>query len=226
MIDKLNKLAFFIDTLSVRERAMIFLALVSSVFFIVQFALLDPLDLQAKQLAIEIKKQNKDLVRVRDQQQLVLTRAGLDPDENNRKKIATVQQALIEMDKRLRDMTVDLIPPNEMATVLEEVLTRETDLKLIAVKVLKPKPLTEENDASSGVKKADTASVLPGVYQHSLQIELEGTYLSTLRYMQALEALPRRFFWGEADFKIDKYPRAQITIIVNTLSLNEAWIGV
>jgi len=225
MMEKVQKLALFIDTLSVRERAMIFVALLASVFFVVQFALLDPLEREAKQFTVDIKKQNKDLTRIRDQQQEVLNRAGLDPDEGSRTQIANVQRNLIDLDKRLRDMTVDLIPPNEMANVLEEVLTRDTDLKLVGIKVLAPKPLTDLSEDEEK-ESAEIESTLPGVYQHSLQIELEGTYLSTLGYMQALEALPRRFYWGEVDFEIDEYPRARILIIVNTLSLNEAWIGV
>ena len=59
-----------------------------------------------------------------------------------------------------------------------------------------------------------------------MQIEFEGSYLETLKYMSQLEALSQKFYWGSVDFVIEEYPRARVTITVNTLSLSEAWIGV
>lgn len=225
MMEKLQQLANWIDTLSIRERGFLLLALIIAIFLVWNQVLLDPLDKQARQLQIKLKKQNKDLVRVREQQQQIIARSAADPDAENLKQIAALKKAMQELDVQLQSMTVDLITPQQMAKVLEEVLTRETDLKLVSVRSLPPLALTEAEDKEAKKSKRGK-TVVPGVYQHALKIEFKGSYLSTLRYMQELEKLSRRFYWGSVDFKVDEYPQARVTITVNTLSLNEAWIGV
>lgn len=221
----MEQLAHWIDDQSLRERSLILFAVIVAIFLIWEKVLLDPLASQAKQLNIEIKKQNKDLARVREQQVVVLERAGSNPDAQTLEDIETLRNAMKVLNERLRQMTVDLIDPAKMAQVLEEVLTRETDLKLIRVEALSPKPLGESKVLDKNTNKRSKAA-LPGVYQHALQIEFQGSYLSTLNYMQELEKLSQQFYWGSVDFSVEEYPKAHVIITIKTLSLNEAWIGV
>ena len=225
MKQRIEQLSHWIDSQSLRERALILFAIIFAVFLIWEKILLDPLAAQAEQLQAEVKKHNKDLARIREQQAQVLQRAGSNPDEQTLKDIKSLRIAMENLNKRLRQMTVDLIDPAKMAAVLEEVLTRETDLRLIRVEALSPKPL---GDSKTLDKNKDKRSkhVLPGVYQHALQIEFEGSYLSTLNYMQELEKLSQQFYWGSVDFSVEDYPKANVVFTIKTLSLNEAWIGV
>lgn len=227
MMGKLQHLANWIDALSIRERGILLLAFIIAIFLVWDRVLLEPLDKQAKELKVKLKKQNKDLARVREQQQQVLERSTADPDGPNLKQVAALQKAMQELDVQIQGMTVGLITPRQMAKVLEEVLTRETDLKLVNIQSLPPLALTDtDTDDKDAKSKKRGKTVLPGVYQHALKIEFKGGYISTLRYMQELEKLSRRFYWGSVDFTVEDYPRAHVTITVNTLSLNEAWIGV
>ncbi len=225
MKQRIEQLAHWIDSQSLRERALILFAIIFSVFLVWEKALLDPLAAEAKQLQADVKKQNKDLARTREQQTQILKRAGSDPDAQTLKEIEALRVAMKGLNARLRKMTVDLIDPAKMAEVLEEVLTRETDLKLIRVEALAPKPLGEPKILDKNKDKR-TKSTLPGVYQHALQIEFQGSYLSTLNYMRELEKLSQQFYWGSVDFSVEEYPKAHVIITIKTLSLNEAWIGV
>lgn len=224
-MEKIQQLANWIDTLSVRERSILLLAIIIAVFLVWDRLLLEPLEKQAKQVQVKLKKQNKDLVRIRQQQQQVVARSSADPDAQNLQQIAVLKKAMQELDTQLQTMTVDLISPQQMVKVLEEVLTRETDLQLVSVQSLPPLALTDTKDKDAKKKKRGK-TVVPGVYQHALKIEFKGSYLSTMGYMQELENLSRRFYWGSVDFTVLNYPQAHVVITVNTLSLNEAWIGV
>ena len=225
ILEKIDTLANWIDSQSLRERALILFAIIFATFLVWEKVLLDPLDAQAKQLQAGVKKKNKELTRVRDQQEQVLKRAGSDPDNQVTKDIKAMRAAIKIVDTRLQQLTGALIEPAKMAEILEDVLTRETDLKLVRVEALAPKPLTEFDDsAKKGVKT--NKNKLPGVYQHAMKIEFQGSYLSTLNYMSELEKLSQQFYWGSIDFSVEDYPRARVIITVNTLSLNEAWIGV
>ena len=224
-MEKIQQLANWIDTLSVRERSILLLAIIIAVFLVWDRILLEPLEKQAKQVQVKLKKQNNDLARIREQQQQIIARSTADPDASNLKQIAALKKVMQELDTQLKTMTVDLISPQQMVKVLEEVLTRETDLKLISVESLPPLALTDTDDKDAKKKKRGK-TVVPGVYQHTLKIEFKGSYLSTMAYMQELESLSRRFYWGSVDFTVLKYPQAHVVITVNTLSLNEEWIGV
>jgi len=64
------------------------------------------------------------------------------------------------------------------------------------------------------------------MYKHGLRIQLSGQYPDILRYLGALEALPWKVFWGEVQLQTEKYPVSRVTLVIYTLSLDEAWIGV
>ena len=53
-----------------------------------------------------------------------------------------------------------------------------------------------------------------------------GSYLDTLRYIQALEALPWRLFWDELDIHTEDYPKARVRMVISTLGLDAALLGV
>ena len=74
-------------------------------------------------------------------------------------------------------------------------------------------------------KQGEEAEQL-GIYRHGLQIEFKGSYLSTLEYLKALDALPWNFYWDVLELNVDKYPVSTIVITVHTLSFHEGWIGV
>lgn len=220
----------WVNALSLRERALMIVAVIAVVYFIWSQALFAPLEIRAKKLGEDVQKQQASLNTVREQQRQILARAGADPDAGVRKQIDAITSMLAQFDTQLQDMTVDLIDPQQMAVVLEEVLTRKTDLKLVRVEALPPQPLgetlAEGEQAQADAENNAEPQLLPGVYQHSLQIEFSGSYLSTLDYIKELESLQRRFYWGSVDFEVKEYPQAKVVITVNTLSLSDAWIGV
>jgi MSHA biogenesis protein MshJ len=231
---RLQQFEDWVNALSVRERLLVIIGVIAVVFLLWDKVLLSPLEVKAKQLEDGVKRQQQNLEKVRVQQQQILDRAGKDPNKGILKQIDAINEAIEELDETLRGMTVDLIDPQQMAIVLEEVLTRRTDLKLVRVEALPPESLGQQilDDASEATQQdtatnADIAAdVVPGVYKHTLEIEFVGSYLSTLDYMKELESLQRRFYWGSVNFEVKEYPNAQVVIRVNTLSLNDAWIGV
>jgi len=140
------------------------------------------------------------------------------------------------VDQRLRALTVDLIPPREMARVLEAVLARDRGLRLLRLENLGTRPLVEPaaeggdgqaegRQAAAGPAPEDEAATVPRIFRHDLRMEFEGTFLDTLRYLQALERLPWRFYWDSVTLEVERHPRARVRIQVHTLSLEEGWIG-
>lgn len=216
------------DALSQRERIIVALLLVLVIVIGWQGVFFAGQSQQQKRLRAELQAvQSQTAAR---QQQIVALQAEInrDPDAAARRRLVELEQQRDRLNSQLQDRMQGLIEPTAMARVLEAVLTRRTDLKLLRVQNLPTRPLLQASDPagreSGGKQTADKAEV--GVYRHGLQIEFEGSYLSTLEYLKALDALPYEFYWDDLQLNLIRYPRSRVVITVHTLSLREGWIGV
>ncbi len=208
-------LAARIDALSLRERALVFLSVLAVLVFGWQALLMDPLEARQARLVANIESIQKNVQDIDGQMQALLEQRIADPDAANHRRLAELEAAIRASDERLGGAVRGLVAPQEMARVLEDVLTRETRLRLIRVESLPAEPLLAA-DASTGA----------GVYRHGMQLVLEGSFQGTVDYLRALEQLGRALYWDEVGLEMLDYPRARVTIRVHTLGLSEAWIGV
>lgn len=56
------------------------------------------------------------------------------------------------------------------------------------------------------------------VYQHNVQVVLEGNYFAVRDYLQRLQDLPFGFYWQELDYQVAAYPTAVVRLRLYTLS--------
>jgi MSHA biogenesis protein MshJ len=213
-----------IDEMSLRERGLMLAAFVILVLLIWDQAFLTPLESKKKALNTKVEQKQQTLAKLEQQVGSILERQKQDPDRENREALQHLQQQVEALDYQLQELTVDLIDPVKMARVLEEVLSRETNLVLEKVETLGASSVLKELGESG--KDSPTASLPPGVYRHGLVMVLRGSYLETLRYLKALEALPRGLYWNEINMELQEYPIVRITLSVHTLSLDSNWIGI
>ena len=215
-----RKLAIRFDALSQRERIIIIFAVVTVLFMGWLQLVFDPITRHLKQVQTEMNSTQARIKSVEQQLKVVMAAHNVNPDEQNRGKLNAINQQIAELDKQLREKMQGLVEPKQMARVLEAVLTQQTDLRLQGIKSLGVKPLMQEAENANEKPRA------LGVYQHNLQIEFTGSYLSMLHYLEALQKLPWKFYWDSLQLKTEKYPLATITITVHTLSFGEGLLGV
>lgn len=218
----LLKLITQLNALGQRERVMLGVSVLGIVFVVGNIFVMQPSTVERKRLNTDITSAQQQLAVI-EQQSLTIgtTGQGIDPNQESRERLALLTAENTALDQQLVAMTAGLIEPAQMAQVLQEALTRETELKLVRARNLGAAPLIP---IAAGA--AATASAGPALYRHGLVIEFDGGYLATLRYLKALEALPWRLFWDSVELRVQKFPQAHITITVHTLSLKEGWIGV
>lgn len=220
----MQKLIDSIDALSLRERLLLLAAILFVLFSAWNLFLMHPIyasqkdtQKQATALRQQIESLNKAI-------QTTVTASKQDPNAQLNAEIDQTRHQLDGLDARLREATGGLVDPKDMAHLLEEVLSKQHGLKLVAVHSLPPEPVLKLD------QKKDSANVdIPGVsfvYRHGLRMELEGSYSATLAYLQALENSKWRFFWDSLELHTEKYPNNRVTIEVHTLSLKEGWLGV
>ena len=211
------------DRMSQRERVLVAgCALLGVIILWFQFVG-DPAWQKAARTDKQIKDLQKNLASLRQQQQTLQVKQKQDPLRELRQRLDMLEQHIAGVDKQLGEKLHGLIAPQQMAQVLEAVLHNHRDLTLLKLQSLAPVAIRAERNTS----ESDAAEE-PGValYRHGLQVEFEGNYLGTLKYLRALQELPWEFYWDEVRLDVEQYPKARVVITVHTLSLREGWIGV
>lgn len=208
-----------------REQLLLLAALLAVIIAPWYSFVAEPLLVKTHTLQQQIASTEEKNAQLRLQSSEVMDRQQADPDLENRRRLEQLQAEIQQSDVRLQQMTLGLIPPREMALVLERVLQREGRLRLIKLENLPAVALVPAGGQGVGTDEAPGVALLRA-YQHGLRLEFEGSYLEAVAYLQQLEALPYRFIWDELEIEVLTHPKARIVITVHTLSLQKGWIGV
>ena len=217
------KLAGRFDVLQPRERLMVFIAGVTIIAGLGFVLAIDGALGKNKILAANAEKQRTDLAQLQRQNAELSRLLTQDPDAEGRKRIDDLQHRLGSFDNELRGVQQGLVPPKQMVRMLEDMLDRDSRVRLVKLHTLPVKALVEAAGATA------TKSAVPVknlVYKHGIELTVEGSYLDLLDYQSRLEKLPWRMFFARAIVNSVDYPKVFMTITLYTLSLEEAWLVV
>lgn len=202
---------------SLRERALILLTLLVLLAVCWNLLLFEPYLAVRKNIDEKIGQLQGEITQLHVEEQVIRQQAAVDPDHENRQKIFQMQEMISAFDRKLEIQMVDLLTPQEMPVLLQQILKRQKGLRLIAMENLRPGALLPMDEEKKTV---------PGLYRHALSMELEGSYLKLLTYLEALEKMPQRVFWDILTIDAKQSPVIRIHLQLHTLSLTEDWIGV
>jgi MSHA biogenesis protein MshJ len=57
-----------------------------------------------------------------------------------------------------------------------------------------------------------------------VEITVKGNYQNLLNYLNALEKLPVKMFWGKMELVAGEYPVSTMKLTLYTLSLDKTWL--
>lgn len=224
-----------IDAMSLRERAMIFLAAALIMVVLINLTLIEPLSERHKQLKQTIIQTQQKTGEMQRQIQSLAKNWRADPDVQLRARLEQLRAQSDRTGKMLTDMQSGLVPPERIHALLEDILQRNRSLHLVGLKNIPVTGLGEAAENKTGLQSAvaEQPAGAPNatppevvIYQHGVEITVEGSYLDLLRYLTEIEALPWRMFWGKADLEVVTYPRATLTLRLYTLSLDKTWLAI
>ena len=227
MKEQWRKLAARFDALMVRERVLVLVGLVVGVALVFDTLALQPLEARKKRLERQVaeSRNNMKVAETVLAAQVPIT----DPDDVRRSYRNALRQQLAEIDQSMQGLQRGLVPPERMAKLLEEMLSRSRGLQLVSLRTLPVQRFETPGTASAGKAGDKNARPAPRdpertVYQHSFEITLQGSYFELYDYLAQLEKLPWQMFWGRISVSTEQYPRLRATLTVQTLSLNKAWL--
>lgn len=216
---------------SLRERVLIAAVGVVVVVALFDNLLLSPLALQQKRLTTQLSEAR---MAIKAGEIMIAANNGkADPDEVQRRYRDELRKQIAEMDARLQGLQKQLVPPEQVAKLLESVLMKERGLALVSLRKL---PVQRYQTSGAQAKPAASAAQpAPGagsgtvdrsIYQHSFEVSVEGSYAELHGYLTRLEALPWQLFWGRVTLDAGAHPKLRLTLTLHTLSLNKAWLVV
>ncbi len=230
------------NNLSLRERGIIAGAILLGGLMLTNLLLIDP---QMTRKAAQTKRitQTKNEMAAVEAQLAEMQAKVKDPDASNRAALQEIRKNMAAVDLRLHNIQDSLVPPDKMQSFLENLLSRNSRLELMALRTQAATPLithaaeaaakkSESKDkdkeapptAKPDATKAVSSGPGAGIYKHAIEIRIAGSYPDLTKYLSELENMPQRILWERAELSVDKFPRNILTVTVYTLSLDKQWL--
>lgn len=134
-------------------------------------------------------------------------------------QLARLIEELAAVEEQLRVTTIELVDPEKMFQLMNQLVYRESKLTLLSLKRREVKAAIPALDPEQSVEEA-------GIFRHVLELEFAGKYLDILKYMQSMEALDWKLLWDEIEIVSDEYPKIVVKVVMSTLSTRKEWVGI
>lgn len=197
--------------LTLRERVIMFTALIVCTFLITYFWIVDPAVIQQSKIDSRLQKIVQEEKVLNNEIELITRRLQKDPLEEINNKIAFSESTLVQLNKQLDDKLVKFIHAQQMSIALTKVLSKSPGVKISALKSL---PVKVFNSSQETVE-SEKSSLF---YQHTLEITLQGNYNAIYQYLLNVETIKEKFYWNSLDYQVSDYPLAEVTLQIYTLS--------
>nr|WP_315398987.1 hypothetical protein [uncultured Duganella sp.] len=228
-----TRLSTRLDALTLRERALVFVAVTAAMLFVIYTLAVEPMLLRQTGLLAQIRQQQNQIAGIDMEITAKAQGFSVDPDAGARAQLQTTRAEIDRVSAGLLAVQKGLVAPERIAPLLENLLRGQGKLRLMGMKTL---PVTGMNESAAPAPPAALSTTPPGqpaapvvkprelLYRHGVELVLQGSYLDMVDYMAALEALPVQLFWGKASLDAQQYPNSRLTLTLYTLSLDQKWM--
>ncbi len=203
-----------VNQLQLRERRLVALTFVTLIVGAFMLALWQPFFNAWQTDSIALQTANRQVTLASNQIISIKKRAGEDANLPHKNTIKRLQKALSIQQAHIKSITTALINPKDMTAVLAGLL-QKGDMRIQTMSNL---------DAQAVYVKAqkDETNLL---FKHGLSLELQGSFASSLEYVQRIEDQDWQVFWDELNFTILSYPEGKLEMKVHTLSTSDSVLG-
>lgn len=217
------------NALSLRERVMVFAAVMIAVVALGHTLAVEPQLAKQKRLSGAMLQKSSEMKAFEVQvEKLVGSRQG-DAGRSERERLVRARSELGALELRIRAEERRFTAPTQMRRVVEGLLARNRgvaleEMKTLAVETLAAGAPNAKPPAKPPAGKPVAADAR--IYRHGLQLTVSGSYLDLLAYARDLEKLPSQLYWDRLSIDAAAYPKVVMKLTVYTLSLDPAWLNV
>lgn len=223
IIDNLEKQ---FKSLTKRDQISAFVIIVVVVLFLWETVLRGPLQKEVVVFEHDITQINSEIVVMQAKINALKVNLNVDVDSATRAQLERFSEENTRLEQALDKTTVLIVNPQEMVTLLEQMLKDQEGLKFIGLNNLESTTEFIKDRDDADVTAAAETNDINTIYRHSVVLEMEGSYHDVLAYLKKLETLPWRFFWQGLEIETKDYPNTSVKLEVYTLGFREGIIGV
>ena len=226
-----ESLAARIDALTLRERGFVMAGVLAVTYFLWIGLVAQPMEKRQREMNGNLERITAEIAGLNALSQALMQQAREDPNAIHRAELESLKAELAQLNNDLAGTTDHLVPPGQMARVLEAMLRGTGGLQLQQVTSLGSSPLVPDKEKPAAKATADQADAqdadepVRSVHKHGVRLELQGSFFSVLEFLHKLEQLEWKFFWDAVEFRVVDYPDATVEITVYTISMEPTWIG-
>jgi len=226
-----ESLAARIDALTLRERGFVMAGVLAVTYFLWVGMIAQPMEKRQRDMNTNLERIAAEIAGLNAQSLALIQQAKDDPNAIHRAELESLKAELAQLNKDLAGTTNHLVPPEQMARVLEAMLRGTDGLQLQQVTSLGNSPLVPgkkkpaANVAAADADAQDSGESVRSVHKHGVRLKLQGSFFSVLDFLRKLEQLEWKFFWDAVEFRVVDYPDATVEITVYTISMEPTWIG-
>ena len=197
-----------IDALSLRERAFLFLCVVAVLVLLFDTLVLSPQAARAKQRSDAQAQQAAEISKLREQFISASGSSAGTPVMQLQAQLEAARNERHRLDEELRNASA-IGPAEGLSALLQRVLARQPGLVLERLTLLEDTPVVLPSVSLVAMVTGASAPAapvapqrpappsMPGMAWQGVELQLQGSYRDTQRYVQALERELPTLRWGE-----------------------------
>jgi len=233
------------ESLTQRERLLLVVSVLVVLYILFSFFAFGTLDGKQNKYEKELHQFDQQEEQMKAELQLYTRLLNSDPDKAKKQQVRALEAQMSKIESSLTRLSVGLIPAEELPVLLKRVLQKTKKVTLQSIQTLPVSELsltgevvndlddnqfesssdaaTEDDNGSENLETSEVETA--GVYKHSVELVLSGSYFDIKRYVEALEELPWRLYWDSLQYSVGTYPQANVELQVYTLSTDKGAFG-
>lgn len=203
------------SALSQREKVLITLCGSVLIVMMLLLGLIEPALKQGQARQLQMQTLTSSNQQLQGEIMALQAQLAKNPDQELDVELSQLTLQSQEISELLAAKMTSMVAASEMPNLLESVLKQGQQLKLVSLESLPAEPIVRAKESRSESE----------YYIHPVRMELTGSYFAIRDYLQALEALPVKYYWRHFHYRVESYPQARVILEVYTLGSREEFIG-
>lgn len=201
-----------IDSMPLRQRALLLLAIIGLLFVAVDTMLLRPQAERRNSLSNQLADVDERVGALTDTIESLAERASVDPDAKPRRRLAEAQAAIDSLQSELSEIGGGIARAEDSLGILQRLLAARQGAELVELVKLPVENLLEDEESP--------------IFVHRFRLVFEADYATTMDYVSMIEGLPRGLYLEAMRLEALEWPINRIEMVFYTLTLDEGWLDV
>jgi len=212
---RLKHLTGRINALSLRERALLMLAVFAVIFLIWDLTTMQSLNQRQEQVRTELQNVRDRVSNLTQSLQRLANERAVDPNRELLRERDALEEEIDVLEDQLAERHGGIARAEESVAVLAELLARRAGVSIVELENLPPARL--ESAAGNPV---------PGLFVHRVRVVIETDFAGVRNYLERTANLPRGVFWESLEVSNAQWPTNRVELMLYSVTLDDRWLGV